>query len=50
MRELIFDEVNEVDGGVIRAIAIAGYFALGGYAATVDFVSGAIEGFVEAGE
>lgn len=52
MIDLNLQQIEQVAGGnpILVLIAAAGFFALGGYRASIDFTSGFIEGFVEAGK
>jgi len=52
MVDLTVQQIDSVAGGnpILVFIAVAGFFALGGYEASIDFTSGMIEGFVEAGK
>lgn len=50
MLDLTTDQMEVVVGGnpAVTAIAIVGFFVMGGYEASVDFTSGMIEGFMDA--
>lgn len=51
MVDLNLGQCEAVSGGLImQAIAVCVFLTQGGYRAAVDFTSGAIEGFVEAGK
>lgn len=50
MIDLTVQQIDNVAGGnpLLALIAVAGFFSMGGYEASVEFTSGAIEGFMEA--
>lgn len=50
MLELTNEQCEDASGGVVGALAVVAWLTQGGYRAAVDFTSGAIEGFVEAGQ
>jgi hypothetical protein len=51
MVELSVEQCEAASGGfIMSAIAISVFLTQGGYRAAVDFTSGAIEGFMEAGQ
>lgn len=51
MIDLNLEHCEQVSGGfLLQALAVVIFLTQGGYRASIDFTSGAIEGFVEAGE
>lgn len=51
MVELNLEQCEAASGGfILQAIAVCVFMTQGGYRAAIDFTSGAIEGFVEAGK
>lgn len=49
MIELSATQCEETSGGLIAVLSVLTFMSMGGYRAAVDFTSGAIEGFAEAG-
>lgn len=50
MIELTSAQCEEAGGGIVGVLAMITFLSMGGYRAAIDFTSGAIEGFVEAGK
>lgn len=51
MVELNLEQCEAASGGFfLQAMALVVFMTQGGYRAAIDFTSGAIEGFVEAGK